>query len=160
MVQIEDTIIHKQYVLQSALKMFHYLCSIGQEELGLKLLKRAAVHDNSKLEGHELKLMSRLWDKKEAFTDAQYTLSERQKEIIQEHWKKNRHHPEYFEDYSEMTELDILEMVCDWHARSSQYHTDLMEFAITRQENRFHFNEEMYEKIIRYCNILLKEDAP
>lgn len=156
MIQIEDTIIHKKYVLDSALKMFHYLCAQGKDELGLELLKRATVHDNSKLEDDELFLLSRVSDRHEAFTDPQYTLNDKQKAMIQEHWKRNPHHPEYYEDSSQMSELDILEMVCDWYARSMQYGTDLLEFARTRQENRFHFNKEMYKKVIRYCKILVK----
>ncbi len=156
MIQIEDTIIHKQYVLGSALKIFHYLCSVNKDDLGIELLKRAAVHDNSKLEDKELYLLSRLNDRIEAFTDPDYRLNDTQKEIIEEHWRKNRHHPEYFEDYNEMTELDILEMCCDWSARSSQYGTDLMEFVKTRQENRFHFSPEVYKKVVKYCKILAK----
>lgn len=37
--------------------------------------------------------------------------------LIETHWKNNRHHPEYFKDISNMEELDIIEMVCDWYAR-------------------------------------------
>ena len=48
-----------------------------------------------------------------------------------------------------MKEIDIIEMVCDWHARSVQYGTNLMEFVTVRQENRFKFPQEMYEKIYR-----------
>lgn len=157
MIQIEDTIIHKQYVLESALKMFHYLCSVNKEDLGIELLKRASVHDNSKFEDKELYLLSRLNDRLEAFTEPEYELNENQKESIKEHWRKNRHHPEFFEDSSEMTDLDILEMVCDWAARSAQYGTNLIEFAETRQENRFHFKPDMYRKVIKYCKILAKD---
>lgn len=156
MIQIEDTIIHKKYVLDSALKMFHYLCSVNKEELGLELLKRAVVHDNSKLEDEELYLLSRLSDREEAFTEAEYTLNEKQKQSIKLHWQNNSHHPEHYKNSSEMTELDILEMVCDWHARSTQYETDLLEFVKTRQNNRFKFEDKMYKKIIRYCKIISK----
>lgn len=156
MIQIQDTIIHKKYVLDSALKMFAYLCSIDKEDLGVELLKRAAVHDNSKFEDEELYLLSRLSDSHEAFTDPKYTLSENQKKSIQLHWQHNSHHPEFYEDPSQMSELDILEMVCDWHARSSQYDTDLLEFVETRQKNRFNFEPKMYKKIIKYCKIIVK----
>lgn len=157
-IQIEDTIIHKQYVLASALKMFKYLCTINKSDLGLELLKRASIHDNSKLEDDELYLLSRLKDRKEAFTEAEYTPDEMTRMSIEEHWKRNRHHPEFFKDPSEMTELDILEMICDWHARSVQYGTDLLEFVRVRQKNRFHFNKKMYNDILNYCKILLKEE--
>jgi hypothetical protein len=85
-------------------------------------------------------------------------LSEEQQKLVELHWKNNRHHPEYFDDVSQMEEIDIIEMCCDWHARSVQYDTDLLEFAKIRQENRFHFPEDMYKKILKYCNVLLSQD--
>lgn len=50
---------------------------------------------------------------------------------------------------------DIVEMVCDWHANSSIYGTDLIDFVVTRQQNRFHFPEEMFKQVLSYCNILV-----
>ena len=32
----------------------------------------------------------------------------------------------YFENIEDMNELDIIEMVCDWYARSMQYKTDFL----------------------------------
>ena len=53
-----------------------------------------------------------------------------------------------------MNELDIIEMVCDWYARSMQYKTDFLSFVVSRQESRFHFPNEMFDKIYRYCEII------
>ena len=57
-----------------------------------------------------------------------------------------------------MNEVDILEMCCDWHARSIQYHTDFLSFVKIRQENRFHFPKDMFDKIWKYCLILNKKE--
>jgi hypothetical protein len=54
-----------------------------------------------------------------------------------------------------MSEIDIIEMVCDWAARSEQYNNSLTEFAERVQRDRFHFNDEMYAKIRAYCNVLV-----
>ena len=53
-----------------------------------------------------------------------------------------------------MDDVDILEMVCDWAAKSYQTNTSLLEFVKIRQENRFHFPDEMFAKILKYCEIL------
>lgn len=155
--QINDTLDHKILVIKCGQKMCNYLFETDQNDLAISLIKRIIVHDNSKFNEKELCGMSILKDNT-ALIDPNVLLSEDQKEIIEEHWKHNRHHPEYFNDVTEMQELDIIEMVCDWGARSIQYKTDLIEFVKIRQNNRFHFPEKMYKKILNYCYILLKNN--
>lgn len=153
--QINDLFEHKKYVLDSCKRLSLYLIESENEvDLALELLKRAAVHDNSKLESEEFDNFIGLKCGAKAFVNAQVTLNNYEKEKIQLHWKNNRHHPEHFNNVQEMSKLDILEMICDWDARSRQYQTDLIEFVETRQENRFHFPEEMFKTIMYYCNII------
>ena len=71
------------------------------------------------------------------------------------HWKHNSHHPEHYKNPIDMEKIDILEMCCDWHARSTQYHTDLMTFVNTQNEIRFHFPDWMFSEIVHYCEVLL-----
>lgn len=153
--EIEDAFTHKKYVFDSALKMAKYLIDNGDEELGITLLRRAAKHDNSKLEDEELEALSRISCDKDSLENAGEKMTDYKKKAIELHWKNNRHHPEFFSDVSNMDEIDIIEMVCDWHARSCQYNTDLIEFCETRQENRFHFPEDMYQRIHKYCEIII-----
>lgn len=153
---IEDTIIHKKYMLDSSLKMYKILIKKNKEDLANELIRRAIVHDNSKFNENEATLLASIISKK-ALTDPLINIGKDEKEIVKKHWKNNRHHPEYFENVEDMTELDIIEMVCDWNARSMQYKTDFVEFVITRQENRFNFPENMFNKILDYCFELEKE---
>lgn len=155
--EIEDTFTHKKYVLDAALKMARYLFKQGNDDLGMHLLKRATKHDNSKLELEELEALSKIAEDGDSLREANEKMSDFKKKAIELHWKNNRHHPEFFSDVSNMDEIDILEMVCDWYARSMQYNTNLIEFCETRQENRFHFPEEMYKKIYNYCEIIVRE---
>lgn len=155
--ELEDTFLHKKYVLDSCFKMAKYLFEIGEDDLGMHLLKRATKHDNSKLEEEELEALAKIAEDGDSMREASEKLSDFKKAAIALHWKNNRHHPEFFSDVSNMDEIDILEMVCDWHARSCQYHTNLIEFCETRQENRFHFPQEMYEKIHKYCEIITRD---
>lgn len=81
------------------------------------LLKRAMNHDKSKLEEPEFSW----W--KEMDSEPRYPYgSEEYKQkikkwnkVFKHHYKYNRHHPEHY-DYgvSEMTLVDIVEMMCDW----------------------------------------------
>lgn len=154
---IYETMCHKSYVIQACLKMSRYLEKENKKDLALLLLKRANIHDNSKLVGPELELLSDLYGNQESFLNPNVSLSESQKNVIEKHWENNRHHPEHFKDVLKMREIDIIEMCCDWYARSLQYKTDFLTFIKTRQDTRFHFPTEMFEKIWNYCEILNSE---
>lgn len=155
---MRDTLLHKSYVIQSCLKMFDFLVKDNKCDLAILLLQRANIHDNSKLVGSELKLLSDIYGNQSAFIDPNVLLSEKERSIIEEHWQHNCHHPEHFENIVDMSELDIIEMVCDWYARSMQFKTDFLDFVKTRQETRFHFPKEMFDKILSYCTILNEEE--
>lgn len=152
--QIQDFIIHKKFVLSSGEKLVNYLILNNQDELAIEFLKRLAIHDNSKLNKEEFILLCNIENKKNSFINANEVLDENLKKSIELHWKNNSHHPEHFQNAENMSELDIMEMCCDWHARSCQYNTDFLSFVKIRQENRFHFSDKMFEKIWNYCLIL------
>ena len=152
--QIEDFIEHKKCILESASILIEYLLKNGKDDLAFELLKRISIHDNSKLEDDEFSLFCKIPLKKDSFTTSTCDIDESLKNSIELHWKNNRHHPEHFKNVNDMNEVDILEMCCDWHARSIQYHTDFLSFVKIRQENRFHFPKDMFDKIWKYCLIL------
>lgn len=152
--QLEDTITHKKHVLDSCLAMATYLYDDGMEELALDLLNRASSHDVSKFCREELLNLSLLAFDKNDFKNPECGISDKQRELVSAHWRSNRHHPEHFETYDDMTDLDIIEMVCDWHARSVEHQTPFIDFVKTRQESRFHFPCEMFKQILSYCYII------
>lgn len=151
---IKDSLNHKINILNSCKIMVEYLLKNGQEQLAIDLTNRCLIHDNSKFSNEEINCFMNLKPNKETFVNPQKTLSEEEKKAIKLHWKNNKHHPEYYENVNDMEEVDILEMVCDWHSRSVEFGTDLIEFAKVRQENRFHFSKNVFEKILMYCYIL------
>ena len=59
---------------------------------------------------------------------------------VNKHYVRNSHHPEYY-DYAEaMSFLDIIEMVCDWHAAALTYgNTDFID-GIEKHFKRFDFS--------------------
>ncbi len=151
----EDTIYHKKMVLDNCLLLSEYLINRGKIQLGTELLKRGCEHDNSKFDPEEFRKLSQILKSRKCFTNASELLSQDERKAIEYHWKHNRHHPEFFENPSEdMEEIDILEMVCDWYARSLQYKTDFIPFIMERQENRFHFSVKKFEKILKYCKLI------
>lgn len=155
--QLNDFAIHKQFVLESGNVLAKHLYQQGKEKEAIALLKRISVHDNSKLYTKELTALSQIPYNLSGFTNANSELTNKEKELIKLHWQHNSHHPEHYKNYNEMSELDIMEMVCDWHARSRQYKTDFIGFVKIRQKNRFMFPKAMFEKILEYCLIVENE---
>jgi hypothetical protein len=153
---IEDTLIHKQLLNLSCLKMINYLYDVGRDNDALELARRCIVHDNSKLSDVEIASFVKLPQAVDR-TRAHGELTDDQKELLEVHWKNNRHHPEFFSDIDHMNEIDIMEMCCDWHARSQQFGTVLIPYVLEKQQERFRFNDEMLTKILGYCEILMGE---
>lgn len=152
---IEDTMIHKKLVLESCWKMAYYFLEDGEEKKAIEIIIRGWIHDNSKFTIQEIEGLAQIDDDHHSMRHAGTQLPEHMKEYLAIHYQNNTHHPEHWEDVSQMPEMDIVEMVCDWHARSVQFGTDLIEFAKTRQEIRFHFPPEMFQRILELCKILV-----
>lgn len=151
----KDTIIHKEFALKSCQKLARYLEAEGAFEHAAALRERGKVHDNSKISDEdELHALSRIVNDKVTLVDPTKKLSPIKRDAIALHWKHNTHHPEHFKSPIDMSKLDIMEMCCDWHARSVQYNTDFLEYINTQQETRFHFPDWMFAEILHYCEVL------
>ena len=154
----QDTIVHKEYVVRSCEKLAMYLDRVGATEHAKQLRARALVHDNSKISNEdEMKALSRIINDKTSLKDPTKQLSPIKKDAIKLHWKNNSHHPEHFKTPIDMSKLDIMEMCCDWHARSVQYGSDFLSFVKLRQNDRFHFPEWMFAEIWHYCEVLASD---
>lgn len=151
---IMDTIVHKKYVLEACAKLLKKLFDEDRYDEAYALSRRCLSHDDSKLEAVELNKFIELDNSRKGMVNAEVEMTEHEKEIISTHWSHNRHHPEYFKDYHEMNEIDIMEMCCDWYARSLQFGTDFLSFVKSRQKQRFKFDDEFYQRVMQYCNFL------
>lgn len=158
LIMLNDNILHKKIVLDKCLLLAEYFINNGNMDLGLNLIRRGVSHDNSKFSKDEFDKLVNITtsNSEKCFRDASVSLSEKERKAIEHHWKSNRHHPEYFNNSDDMTELDIIEMVCDWAARSEQYGTELLDFVQERQRNRFNFSEGLYAKVEMYCRLIVK----
>ncbi|MBR3163091.1 MAG: hypothetical protein IKF17_03210 [Clostridia bacterium] len=150
-----DTMLHKDLVLASCWKMANYYIRSGEIDKAIEIIKRGWLHDNSKFGEDELTALAEIDDNRMSMRDASKSLPPEMKAFLKIHYEHNTHHPEHWDDVAQMPEMDVVEMCCDWHARSVQYGTNLIEFVNTRQANRFNFPQKMFEKILEICNILV-----
>lgn len=94
-----------------------------------ELKRRADVHDASKFGPEEcvpyvwLTEFHRCRRLGESFSYP-VGMEERVREAIAHHVTTNRHHPEFHDDPNNMTDVDLIEMVCDWAAMSQEFGQD------------------------------------
>lgn len=93
---------------------------------GEELLERARSHDASKFgpeeripyvwltEYHRCRRTSEPF----AYPDG---MAERVQRAIRHHVRSNRHHPEFHADPNDMSDVDVIEMVCDWAAMAQEF---------------------------------------
>lgn len=106
-------------------------------DFACQLVRRGRMHDVTKFDGFE---WQHLWSWDEQFPIA-----------LRIHRNKNRHHAEYHDDITKMSDLDVAEMVCDCAARATEFGTSIREW----------FNKPEYEPIkprIDYFLSLLLRD--
>ena len=94
-----------------------------------QLVERAKVHDASKFGSEEripyiwLTEFHRCRRSGDSFA---YPggVEELVQQAIHHHVTTNRHHPEFHGDPNEMSEIDLIEMVCDWTAMAQEFNHD------------------------------------
>ena len=96
---------------------------------GDELIARARDHDASKFgpeervpyiwltEFHRCRWRGELFE----YPDG---IEEKVAQAIEHHLKSNRHHPEFHADPNDMTDVDLIEMVCDWTAMAQEFDQD------------------------------------
>lgn len=114
-VQLLNTMCHHRVEVQAALQVLIHA-----------LERRSLVHDVSKFGADEFEGFSRInrVAREHAYGSDEYRAALKpEKPTITLHFSRNRHHPEYFTHpvdgcfaSSGMRLLDLVEMVCDWHA--------------------------------------------
>jgi hypothetical protein len=96
---------------------------------GAELLERGRLHDASKFGAEEripyiwLTEFHRCRQAGEPFAYPP-GVADDVKRAIHHHVTSNRHHPEFHADPNEMSEVDLIEMVCDWTAMAQEFGQD------------------------------------
>lgn len=128
---------HIENVQGQGILLAERLIDIGELELARRLIQRCFCHDNSKFTSIEYKYLGS--DDKDKL-----------KMAVDHHRAVNSHHPEHhINGVSDMTDLDLAEMVCDWRARSNEAGTNLRDWIKDCAMERFGFKQQSkcYQKI-------------
>jgi hypothetical protein len=95
-------------------------------DYGEELIERARIHDASKFSPEEripyvwLTEYHRCKRNGEPFTYPE-GMEERVTLAIRHHVSSNRHHPEFHANANDMSDVDLIEMVCDWTAMAQEF---------------------------------------
>ncbi len=120
-------------------------------EAACELIRRANVHDNSKLESPEKELFDEYTPKLKNCTYGSDEYKEflvGLKVALDHHYSKNSHHPEHYQNGINGFDLfDLIEMFFDWKA-ATERHTDgdIMK-SIEINKERFNMSDQL-------CDIL------
>lgn len=150
---VDAIIRHIQNVQDNCIILGKKLIERGCIELGANLIKNGFLHDSSKFSGIEWENMTPLTTIEERNEKAKLKMA------IQHHSKTNSHHPEYWGNIKDMPNIAILEMVCDWKARSEEFGTSLRDWIDESALKRWNFtkNDEVYKKIIEYVDMICEK---
>lgn len=125
------------------------------------LIRRAENHDKSKLEEPELSWWKEM-DKEPRYPYGSEEYKQKIKrwnKVFKHHYQYNRHHPEHYEyGVSEMTLIDIVEMMCDWLGyKDTTTVTEALKVC-DEQMARYDISEELrqiiFNTLLRYYSLI------
>lgn len=138
---------HIANVQQSCLILGERMIDKGEISDGLQLIANAQIHDNSKLQpGIEWKYL------RDEAADELFKAAHLQ------HVNNNPHHPECWPNgIKDMPPVYIAEMVCDWHARSSEFGSALRDWVKEKATKKYNFTFQSptYKLVKKYLDLLL-----
>jgi hypothetical protein len=145
--RLKAVVRHITHVQQSCTLLGERLILAG-DRMGHKLIANGFIHDNSKFHGIEWLY---LHDDVKDFEPQMFMAA------LTQHVRNNMHHPEYWDGIENMPSLYMAEMVCDWHARSSEFGTDLRSFIKDVATKKFDFkvSGKVYKEIKKFVDMLL-----
>lgn len=116
-------------------------------EAASEFIKRANVHDDSKLESPEKELFDECTPKLKGTTYGSDEYKEYLKELkvaLDHHYQNNSHHPEHYENGVDGMDLfDLLEMFFDWKAATERHADGDIYKSIVINEKRFSISPQI-----------------
>jgi len=123
-----------------------------------KLMDRADAHDRSKTEDPEVAIFAEYTPKLKGVTygsDEYKQYLEEMKPALDHHYAKNRHHPEHFpEGVTDMTLIDLVEMLADWKAASERHDDGNILQSIEKNRKRFNIDAQLAAILINTVKFL------
>ena len=125
-----------------------------------KLLRRAELHDQSKMGSPEVEGFTEYTPKLAGCTygsDDYKEYLEGLKPALDHHYANNRHHPEHWKNgIDDMNLLDLLEMFCDWKAATMRHNDGNIKKSIEINAGRFNMDHQLTQILMN--SISLFED--
>lgn len=116
-----------------------------------KIAQRAASHDRTKLLDPEKSMYDEYTPQLKDLTygsDEYKAVLVKMGEALKHHYKWNKHHPEHWENgISDMSLLDLIEMVADWKAASMRHSNGSIVESLKINKERFGISDQLYEII-------------
>lgn len=116
-------------------------------EAASELIRRANIHDNSKLESPEKELFDEFTPKLKETTYGSDKYKEYLKELkvaLDHHYQNNTHHPEHYENGVNGFDLfDLIEMFFDWKAATERHADGDIMKSIDINKERFGIDEQI-----------------
>lgn len=144
---LQDVLRHINRVREDCNLLGNRLIETGEKQLGIELIALGLIHDYSKLHNQTEFLYLR---------DSKVGTPEFQAAHLS-HVTTNMHHPEAWFNIKEMPRLYVAEMVCDWHARSTEFGSDVMAWVKDQATQRYGFSPKgrVYKEIKEFFGVLL-----
>ncbi len=116
-------------------------------EAASELIKRANIHDGSKLESPEKELFDEYTPKLKGSTYGSDEYKEFLKELkvaLDHHYANNSHHPEHYENgISGFDLFDLIEMFFDWKAATERHADGNIFKSIDINKDRFKLSDQV-----------------
>ena len=116
-------------------------------EASIELIKRANIHDNSKLESPEKEFFDEFTPKLAGSTygSEEYKGFLKQLKVgLDHHYENNSHHPEHYENGVNGFDLyDLMEMFFDWKAATERHDDGNIFKSIEINKARFELSEQI-----------------
>jgi hypothetical protein len=116
-------------------------------DASIKLLQRAKIHDDSKLESPEKELFDIMTPKLAGMTYGSQEYKDSLDELapaLEHHYKNNSHHPQFYENGIDGMDLfDVIEMFFDWKAAGERTKGGDMMKSILINKDRFGMSDQL-----------------
>lgn len=116
------------------------------------ILYRTEQHDQSKLLPPEKEIFDIVTPRLKTLTYNSEEYKKSLKEMgtaLEHHYKHNRHHPEHFPNgISDMTLIDVLEMLCDWKAATERHTDGNLYTSLEINKKRFNIDGQLYSILL------------
>ena len=117
-----------------------------------ELLHRQEQHDQSKFDPEEALRFDAVKIELRDVTfgsDEYFTILNSIQPALDHHYKRNRHHPQHFENgINDMNLIDLLEMIVDWKSSSLRHDNGDIIQSIDINQKRFGYSDELKQILI------------